>query len=453
MIRSIIYTTLVLSLAGISVARELGEPNLSDDEFLARFTASYGVLSEKEPPLNDLEIVMLKKIAPLIRINKEQAQNVLQSMTSSEEEYSASFNYLLGNIYFENEEFLLAEEQYKLSIERYPDFQRAWTNLGVLKLRSGDTASALFAFLKAVELGDSKSETFGMLGYCHYAEGNYISAEVAYNRAVLAEPNNLDWLEGKAQTYLKAERYIEAIRMQDELIARRPRESQYWLAQTNAYIGLGDFDQAARNLEIVRSLNEADFNSLHLLGSLYARLEMFGPARDAYSDAVRFARPGDTAFLLNASKLFIRADEYDAAQELINLFDPESVELSKSDQVDFHSISADLARHDGDLEEAIEHLTSAEKLDPTNGKILIKLAKISTDQEDRDRAYLLLDRAELDPETEYEAIITRVKMLLDEQRFRESQTFVKRALELRSNAATQILFEQVESAARETAIQ
>lgn len=450
MIRSILITTAFITLCSTTTAREMGEPDLSNEEFLARFTASYGVLSEKEPPLNDLEIVMLKKIAPLIRINKEHAENVLKSMTATEENYSASFNYLLGNIYFENEEYLLAEEQYKLAIERFPDFQRAWTNLGVLKLRAGDTKSALIAFLKSVELGDSKSETFGMLGYCHFAEGNYISAEVAYNRAVLAEPNNFDWLEGKAQTYLKAERYLEAIRMQDELLSRRPRQTEYWLAQTNAYLGLGDYQRAARNLEIVRSLNEADFNSLQLLGSLYARIEMYGPAKDAYLEAARFARSEDTAFLLNASKIFIRAEAFDDAEELMSLFDPGQIALTKDQQIDYLSVSADLAKYNGNLEESELHLIEAEKLDPTNGRVLLKLVALNVAKGDRDKAYLLLDRAELDPKTEYDALITRVKLLLEEKRFRESELLVSRALELKSNEATQVLFDQVRSAARES---
>src|SRR5690606_30078480 len=118
-------------------------------------------------------------------------------------------------------------------------------NLGVLKLRSGDTRNALTALLKAVELGDYKAHTFGMLGFCHFSEGNYISAEVAYDRAILADPDNLDWLEGKAQVYFKAERYLEAIRTQDELIARRPTNVAYWLAQTNSYLAAGDIEETA----------------------------------------------------------------------------------------------------------------------------------------------------------------------------------------------------------------
>ncbi|MDQ8199093.1 tetratricopeptide repeat protein [Pelagicoccus enzymogenes] len=446
-LRSLAIATLALT-AIVSNAREMGEPDLASDEFMKRFTATYGVLSEKEPPLNDIEVVMLKKVAPLIRINKTQAQNFLQSMVNSEEKHSASFNYLLGNIYFENNEFLLAENQYKAAIEAFPDFQRAWTNLGVLKLKSGDTKSALIAFLKAVELGDSKSGTFGMLGYCHFAEGNYISAEVAYNRAVLAEPNNLDWLEGKAQTYLKAERYVEAIRMQDELIARRPRHAEYWLAQTNAYLGMKDYEKAARNLEIIRSLGDIDFQSLYLLGGLYGKLEMWIPARDAYLEAAAYARPGDTNFLIQAAKLLSYNKEMESAQQLYSMIDPSGEELSSEALSDFKVVGADLAAHAGDTANAIALLEEAETINPTNGNTLIRLARLHAENGNLAKAYLLLDRAEMDPKSEYNALMTRIKFLIEEERFAESQTFVGRALQLDSNETTKSLYTQIEQAAK-----
>ncbi len=441
---------LVLATASIShlAAKPMGEPDLSSDEFTERFTASYGVLSEKEPPLNDIEIVMLKKIAPLIRINKTQAQNFLQSMVNSEEKHSASFNYLLGNIYFENNEFLLAETQYKAAIESFPDFQRAWTNLGVLKLKSGDTKSALIAFLKAVELGNSKGGTFGMLGYCHFAEGNYISAEVAYNRAVLAEPNNLDWLEGKAQTYLKSERYVEAIRMQDELISRRPRHADYWLAQTNAYLGQKDYEKAARNLEIIRSLGNIDFQSLYLLGGLYSKLEMWAPARDAYLQAATYARPSDTNFLIQATKLLVHHKEMESASELYSMIDLNVDGIDSKTLSDFKVVGSDLAEHAGETSLAIALLEEAESLDPTNGNTLIRLARLHAKTDNLAKAYLLLDRAEEDPESEYKALLTRIKLLVGEERFSESQVFVGRALKLDSSETIQSLYTQIEQAAK-----
>lgn len=441
---------LLTSLTFVSIsARELAEPDLSSDEFVKRFTASYGILAEKEPPLSDIEIVMLKKIAPMMRVDKDAAKGFLQSMTVGEEEHSASFNYLLGNVYFESDEYLLAEEQFKTAIDLFPSFQRAWTNLGVLKLRSGDTKSALIAFLKAVELGDSTAHTYGMLGYCHFTEGNYISAEVAYDRAMLAQPDNLDWLEGKAQVYFQAERYLEAIRMHDELISRRPYNLEYWLAQTNAYLANNELEQTARNLEIVHSLGGGDFDTRFLLGNLYTKLNMHGPSGEAYLAAANFADPDNVEFMVSSAKQLFFTKQYIPARKLFSRIDPELRNVEAKLQFEYKMLKGDFLQLDGENQKAISIFEEAELLDPLDGVVLIKLAKLHNIAGNRDKAYFLLDRAEEDPKAEFDALLARVKFLIEEERFEESQLYVGRALKIRSSESIQNLYQQVEQAARD----
>ena len=449
-IRHSISISIIFFITPLSSARELGEIDLNSDEFTKRFTASYGILSEKEPPLTDLEIAILKKLAPMMRVNKDYAENLLTSMTIGKEDSSATFNYLLGNIYFENNEFLLAEEQYKTAIESFPDFQRAWTNLGVLKLRSGDTKSALKALLRSVELGDNDAHTFGMLGFCHYSEGNYISAEVAYNRAMLAQPNNMDWLEGKAQVYLKAERYIEAVRMQDELIARQPDNVEYWLAQANAYLAMEDHRRAARNIEIVEQVGGAGFHALHLLANLYTKLGMQGPAAETYLSAANEAEKSDVEFLIKSSAHLLRSKQLPIARELFSRVDISAEGISDSLKFEYRMLEGEFAELDEKLDEAISIFEQAEALDPLDGRVLIRLARLHDKQGNRDKAYYLLDRAENDTKAEFEALLTRVKLLIQEERFEESQIYVARALKLQSIESIQNLYDQVAQAANAT---
>lgn len=439
----------LLPIAALN-AREMGEPDLESDEFTKRFTASYGVLSEREPPLDDLEIAILKKMAPMMRVNREYAQTLLQSLTVTKATSTATYNYLLGNIYFDNEEYFLAEEQYKRAIEAFPDFQRAWTNLGVLKLRSNDTRSALIAFLKAIELGDSQAQTFGMLGYCHYKEGNFISASVAYDRAMLAQPDNLEWLEGKAQVYFEAERYIEAIRMQDELIARQPDNIEYWMAQTNSYLASGDLARTARNLEIIRSLGQADFQSLFLLGSLYAKLGMDGPSADAYLAAAELAKETNIPFMAKAAKQLLQRNKTDVARRIYQQLLLHQENMDTETRFDTAMLGGDFAALDEDFPAAIAAYEKAEQVDPMSGAVLLKLAQLHAQHGNRDKAYLLLDRAEKDPASEYNALLARVKLLIDEKRFAEAQTYVSRALRIQSTETIQNLLAQVQQATQDT---
>lgn len=115
---------------------------------------------------------------------------------------------------------------------------------------------------------------------------------------------------------------------------------------------------------------------------------------------------------------------------------------------DYQIILADLAEFDGDPEQALAHLEKAEKLDPIYGSTLIKLARLYSERGNRDKAYMLLDRAEKDPEFEYNALLVRAKLLIGEERFAESQIYVGRALKLNANDTIRSLYQQVESAAK-----
>lgn len=449
-IRTII---LVALLAACSArAREMGQIDISSDEFVKRFTASYGVLSEKEPPLTDIEIAILKKMGPIMRVDKAQAQVFLQSMTVADIKASASFNYLLGNVYFENDEYFLAEKEYKTAIEKFPDFQRAWTNLGILKLRSDDTRSALIALVRAVELGDRDAHTYGMLGYCHFREGNFLSAEVAYNMAMLNEPDNLAWLEGKAQVYLKSERYPEAIRMQDELIARDPNVQAYWLAQINAYLASNDLQSAARNLEIIRLMGKTDFAALYLLGGAYVKLGLTSLAADAFLDARGEATDArDIGYLAKSIKLLLSLGETEKARLLYESFDPDNAALDTETRVDLHYVAGEFASLGGDEAAAVASYEKAERLDPLNGQTLIRLASILAERDERDRAHYLLDRAQRDPDSEYNALLLKARLLIEDKRFEESKTYINRAMRLRSSEAIVDLYSKVDRAAADLA--
>ena len=230
--------------------------------------------------------------------------------------------------------------------------------------------------------------------------------------------------------------------------ARRPRFADYWLAQTNAYMGLEDYARAARNLEIVRSLHAADFHALFLLGSLYSKLGVHGPAGDAYLQAAAVADDSEIEFLTKATKLLLSNGQHDAARKLFARIDPSQPGLSEDARFDYHVLAGDFAKMENDPQQAIAAYEKAEQLDPSRGEPLIKLARVYDEIGNRDKAYLLLDRAESDPDFEYVALVTRVKFLIDEKRFSESQVYVGRALKLRSDETTRVLYEQIEEAAK-----
>ena len=71
---------------------------------------------------------------------------------------------------------------------------------------------AVKALVKSIELGDTSPDTYGTAAYSHLRVGNLMAAELAYNAAVMLEPNNIEWIEGKAQAMISGKRFRKRYR-------------------------------------------------------------------------------------------------------------------------------------------------------------------------------------------------------------------------------------------------
>ena len=189
----IMFVSCLLGLVAFSQdSDEMGKPDLFGPEFQKRFTASYGVLEDREPELQELEIVLLEEIGPMVEENPEFAKSMLEGMLGDDSEATATFNFILANLYFNGDAIESAMEEYDLAIGKYPAFRRAWKNLGLLKVRNGDYEGGLKALVRCVELGDTSPDTYGSAAYSHLRVGNLMAAELAYNAAIVLDPNNID---------------------------------------------------------------------------------------------------------------------------------------------------------------------------------------------------------------------------------------------------------------------
>ena len=177
-----------LALWAQEEADEMGKPDLYGPEFQKRFVASYGVLEDREPELQELEISLLEKIGPMVEENPEFAKSMLEGMLGEETPATATFNFILANLYFNGGALEDALAEYDRAIEKFPTFRRAWKNLGMLRTRNADYEGAVKALVRSIELGDTSPDTYGTAAYSHLRVGNLLAAELAYNAAVMLEP-------------------------------------------------------------------------------------------------------------------------------------------------------------------------------------------------------------------------------------------------------------------------
>jgi tetratricopeptide (TPR) repeat protein len=86
----------------------------------------------------------------------------------------------------------LGRALYNECIRLQPSHDRAWTNLGNLAHRAGDTSRAASLFRMALELCPTQPEALYNLGYIELNAGNHESAVKLFRRSLASDPHFAD---------------------------------------------------------------------------------------------------------------------------------------------------------------------------------------------------------------------------------------------------------------------
>ncbi len=130
-------------------ARRRAERSGTIPAFQRHFAESYIAETEIEPRVTADEREQMQKVLELIAADKmDEAANLLEKHGG--EAASAVFDFTLANIYFQQEQLDQAAAAYEKAVEKFPKFRRAWSNLGLIRVRQGDFAKAL----RAADAGD-----------------------------------------------------------------------------------------------------------------------------------------------------------------------------------------------------------------------------------------------------------------------------------------------------------
>ena len=418
-----------------------------DDAFVKSFVGSFASLIGYEPEISDEEKGVLRNLVDLIKKNKNQVA-IEQLEPQIKPSTSAAFDFILANLYFQEGNLESAEKYYKVAIVKYPNFRRAYKNLGLVQVQAGNFKDAIPTISKALELGEVDGRAYGLLAYGYLTERMYYPAEAAYRQAILIQPMQKDWKIGLARCLLEMERYKEAISIFDTLIKEDPNNSDYWLLQSNAYIGNDQSLQAAQNLEIVRHMGEAELSSLILLGDIYMNNSVLEPALSAYQHAAQIAGSDDARALLRAANVLTRTANFEKAAVLIkDIRQNETVNLSPDQDLELLNQEAKIARAQGDGDTAFETLNKIIERDALNGEAIIELANHYVDMDMLPEAINRYEQAAKIGEYERDALIAHGQTLVRETRYSEALPLLKRALLLESEPNLEDYISRVERAA------
>jgi Flp pilus assembly protein TadD len=417
------------------------------EEFINKFMATYGVKSEVEPKINAEEKKLFNDLIPVIQQDPGMAISILQGKINTQS--SAALEFTLGNLYAQTSNNSKAVNQYRAAIKKFPDFQRAHMNLGIVLIQLGQHSEARIELVRTLELGGEDGSIYGLIGYCHLIDENYLSAEAAYRKALLFSPDKTDWKLGLGQCQLQQYKYGECVTLFGELIQNNPDNKDYWLHQANAFIGLAESKKAAVNYEIVRRMGKADAVVLNQLGDIYINDGIYGAAYEAYRDAVVFSIKDKTAPPMRSVEIMISVGEYEYATALLeSIREVGQGEFDEKDQLKVLQIEARLLLAKGEEVSAIAALEKIVEKNPLDGESILILADYYGRNEKIEEAELFYQRAEQIDEFEIRAKISHAQFHVQRNNFNKAVPLLKEAQSKRPRDNVQRYLDQVERLAK-----
>jgi tetratricopeptide (TPR) repeat protein len=417
----------------------------NDPDFARRLAGSYGFLSEAEPRLNPEEqIVFRDKIVPLLREDPSKAVAELQA--AQKPGASAVFDFTLGTVYFQTEDFTNAVKQYEQALAKFPDYRRAQRNLALSLVRSGRYSEAIRPLTRTIELGGADGKIFGLLGFAHLSEGRLVSAEGAYKQAMVYEPDNLDYQLGLVKCYIGLQQMDAAVAMLDEMIQRYPEKENLWALQANAFIQKEQPTRAIVNLEILRKLGKAEAPQLALLGDLYLMQDSRDLALEAYLASVEKDAGKTPGRGLRAAEILLSRGAHAQARGLAERVRAVGVPAGE-EEWRLSKVEARVALAEGRGDEGIRILESLTQRNPLDGEALLLAGDHLARSGQTEKAAFRYDAAAKIAGFEPDAFLKLAQLKVGQQKYTEAVELLRRAQKIKPRDNVARYLEKVEQAA------
>lgn len=424
----------------------LTENSWSNPDFKKRFLGSYGVNTEINPKVTSEEAEVLKGVADLMESDPNQAIEMLKAALTPET--SAAFEYTIGSLYLQSGDRESAMEMYRLAIEKFPGFFRAYQNLGFALVQDGEYEEAKPMLIEAIEIGGGNGTLFGLLGYCFLNTGDTSLSLDAYRQALLFQPKSSDWLLGKLNSLLDLQMNDEAIGMLSDLIEKNPSEANFWMMQANAYMGSRDFEKALANLELVSRMGSASPASLALLGDIFLNEGLADLAVDRYAEA---GKTGDLPLskMLSAAEGLAQRGSVKQSLDLVAEIEAAySSTISPKDELALLNLKASGAVAQGENDTASEILEQIVSKDPLNGKALLLLGDLYKNLGETEKAMIQYERASKVKGFEPKALIALARLEVGLKQYKSAIENLRRANALEPKDYLEDYIDRLEAAVK-----
>ncbi len=420
----------------------------NDPDFKRQFIESYLAETDIEPRVTIDERDKMEEVLELISSDKmDEAARVLSKERG--DAVSAVYDFTLANIYFQQDKLDQAAAAYRVAVEKFPKFRRAWKNLALIYVRLNKFEKATPALTRVIQLGGSDAITYGMLGLSYSALDNPLAAGAAFQQAILLDPETLDWKKGLARSFFKQQRYAEAVALCDQLVAQYPDQADIWLWQANAYLGLEKPMKSAEIFELVDQLGKSTADSLFLLGDIYINEKLYDLAADAYIRGMEKDPKKTLDKAVRSAKILSSRGAFEQTHTMISQINSMfGSRIEDEDKKELLKIEARLAVAEGNAKEEVNVLEQIVEIDPLDGEALLLLGQYYGRNEQSEKAIFYFERAASLEDFEADAKVRHAQLLVGMGKYADAVPLLKSAQQVNPRDNIQQYLDQVERIAK-----
>ena len=407
------------------------QPKAPKVDVTAVINDSYQFLRNREPVMTGVEYSLYETIIPMVFEQPDYAIRLLETMISDEEPESPAFEFVLGNMYFMQDRLVSAEARYMSAVKRYPEFLRAWFNLGVMRFTMARYAEAIPCFTKVIALGDREAETLGLLAYCLQRTGNGLVAEMAYMQALTAEPDNIELVEGLLKLYLQNGNRVRAEALLRQGLRLDPGDGEKYLLYAKSLQEDGRLMQAIVVLEMADSFDLLDEEGLLYLGNLQVQNKLFPEAVASYRKVIDLNPDLGVDRLLTYARMLVGDGRLDEAEAILSGLEEQ---LDQRTRIPFLRAASEIAFARSDWVQARRRLEEMLSVAPLDGEGLVRLGQVHQMEGDLARAELVLERAYRLEDSRYRASLELANLAVRNRRIDRSITYLEQAIRLEESA-------------------
>lgn len=419
----------------------------NDPDFARRLVGSYGFASDAEPRMTPEEQAVYRdKIVPLLREDSKKALGPLQALIRPSA--SAVFDFTLGNVYFQNEDLTNAVKHFEAALAKFPDYRRAQKNLAFALVRQGDYKNAIKPLTRTVSLGGADGKVFGLLGFAFMSEGRNVSAEGAYQQALVFEPENADFKLGLVKSAVATANYDRALALLDEMVRQYPERDNLWTLQASIYVQKEQPAKASISLEMLRRLGKATPANLYLLGDLYLAQEARDLALFAYLEAIDKDGGQNLAKALRPAQILVGRGAWDDAKKLFAKIRGTGTGLGGGDELKLLKLESKVAMAGGEGDKAIQTLEQIIQKDPLDAEALLLAGDYYSKNGQREKAEFRYITAASIQGFEADACVKHAQLMVQTQKYTQAVELLRKAQKYKPRDNVQRYLDKVEQLAR-----